>query len=66
MMGDYTKQVKNILKSHGCKFLRFGKGDYERWYSPITDANFSIDGKIKSRISANKQLKNAGIKQEVT
>jgi hypothetical protein len=64
-MGDYTKQVKDILKSYGCTFVRYGKGDHERWYSPIVDANFSIDGKIKSRVSANKQLKNAGIKEGV-
>jgi len=28
-------------------------------------ANFSIDGKIENRISANKQLKDAGIKQQI-
>ena len=64
-MGDYTKQVKDILKKNNCKFVRNGKGDHERWYSPIIDANFSIDGKITNRISANKQLKNAGISETV-
>ena len=64
-MGDYTKKVKNILKTHGCTFVRYGKGDHERWYSPILNENFSIDGKITSRLSANKQLKDAGIKQKV-
>ena len=64
-MGDYTRQVKEILKTHGCVFLRNGKGDHERWYSPIINANFSIDGKIENRISANKQLKDAGIKQKI-
>ncbi|MDR1689795.1 MAG: type II toxin-antitoxin system HicA family toxin [Clostridiales bacterium] len=64
-MGDYTLRVKEILKAHGCTFLRYGKGDHERWYSPITNANFSIDGKIESCISANKQLKDAGIRQKV-
>ena len=64
-MGDYTKQVKDILKANGCTFLRYGKGDHERWYSPLVDANFSIDGKIGNRISANKQLKDAGIKQRI-
>ena len=42
-MGDYTRQVKSILIAHGCKFIRYGKGDHERWYSPITNENFSID-----------------------
>ena len=64
-MGNYTKQVKSILKAHGCTFIRYGKGDHERWYSPITNTNFSIDGKIENRISANKQLKDAGIKEQV-
>ena len=64
-MADYTKKVKTILKSHGCYFLRNAKGDHERWYSPIINANFSIDGKIESRVSANEQLKDAGIKQKV-
>ena len=64
-MADYSKQVKDILKANGCKFLRYGKGDHERWYSPIINSNFTIDGKIKNRHSANKQLKDAGIKQKV-
>ena len=64
-MGDYTKQVKKILKAHGCSFVRYGKGDHERWYSPIIKANFSIDGKIENRISANQQLKGAGINKKV-
>jgi hypothetical protein len=54
-----------MLKAHGCSFVRYGKGDHERWYSPIINANFSIDGKIESRISANKQLKDAGITQKI-
>jgi len=64
-MGDYTRQVKRILKKHNCIFVRYGKGDHERWYSPIIGANFSIDGKIENRISANKQLKDAGINEKV-
>jgi len=64
-MGNYTKQVKKILKEHGCTFVRYGKGDHERWYSPIISANFSIDGKIENRVSANKQLRDAGITQRL-
>ena len=64
-MADYTRQVKKILKDNGCTFVRYGKGDHERWYSPIINSNFSIDGKIESRVSANKQLKDAGIRQKV-
>ena len=25
-MGDYTKQVKDILKAHGCTFVQYGTG----------------------------------------
>ena len=64
-MADCTRAVKKILSHEGCYFVRYGKGDHERWYSPIINANFSIDGKIESRMSANKQLKDAGIKQKV-
>jgi len=64
-MGDYTKQVKHILKEHGCRFVRYSKGDHERWYSPIRNVNFSIDGKIVKPSSANEYLKLAGIKQKV-
>jgi hypothetical protein len=64
-MGDYTRQVKNILSKNGCKFVRYGKGDHEVWYSPITNANFSIDGKIKKRTSANEYLKDAGVRHKL-
>ena len=64
-MGDYTKQVKKILRDNKCYFVRNGKGDHEIWYSPIKGGTFSIDGKIRERISANEQLKDAGIKQKV-
>ena len=64
-MGDYTRRIKKILSDNGCVFVRYGKGDHEVWYSPITNTNFSIDGKIKIRTSANEYLKDAGIKQKV-
>jgi hypothetical protein len=64
-MADYTNEVKSILKAHGCIFVRYGKGDHERWYSPIINGNFTVDGKIKNRHSANKQLKDAGIKKKL-
>jgi len=64
-MGDFTRDVKKILSKNGCKFVRYGKGDHEIWYSPITKTNFSIDGKIVKRTSANEYLKDAGINQKV-
>ena len=64
-MGDYTRKVKKLLSENGCTFVRFGKGDHEIWYSPIINANFSIDGKIVKRTSANEFLKDAGVEQKV-
>ena len=61
-MADYTRKVKKILSENGCYFVRHGKGDHDIWYSPITDQNFSIDGKIKKRSSANETLKDAGLR----
>ena len=29
----------------GCFFKRHGKGDHDIWYSPLTDINFTVDGK---------------------
>ena len=60
-MADYEKKVRSILKEYGCTFVRHGKGDHDIWYSPINGQNVTVDGKIKSRHSANGVLKEAGI-----
>ncbi|MCL2634636.1 MAG: type II toxin-antitoxin system HicA family toxin [Oscillospiraceae bacterium] len=64
-MADYTRQLKKVLHKNKCKFVRYGKGDHEVWYSPITGMNFTVDGSIKKRSSANGTLKNAGIKEKL-
>ena len=45
-MAEYEKKVREVLKKHGCYFIRHGKGDHDIWYSPITDINVVVDGKI--------------------
>ncbi|MEX6507428.1 type II toxin-antitoxin system HicA family toxin [Jiella sp. M17.18] len=60
-MVDFTKPLKELLLAAGCRFHRQGKGDHEIWYSPITDRYFTVDGKIKSRHTANQSLKDAGL-----
>ncbi|MBR2832533.1 MAG: type II toxin-antitoxin system HicA family toxin [Oscillospiraceae bacterium] len=60
-MAEYEKRVRDLLKSHGCRFVRHGKGDHDIWYSPITDRHVTVDSKIKSRFTANAILKQSGI-----
>ena len=64
-MTDYRKKVERILIREGCHYVRQGKGDHERWRSPINSQNFTLDSKIKSRHTANEILKQAGIKEKV-
>lgn len=61
MSTSYTSDLKSLLKKAGCYFIRTGKGDHEIWYSPITQINFVVDSKIKSRHTANAVLKQAGL-----
>ena len=60
-MAEYEKLVRMKLRDNDCKFVRTGKGDHEIWHSPITNRNFPVDGKIKSRHVANEIMKQAGI-----
>ena len=60
-MAEYEKKVRDVLKQHGCYFLRRGKGDHDIWHSPINGVNVAVDGKIKSRHTANAIMRQAGI-----
>ena len=60
-MISFTPKLKEILRTHACRFSRPGRGDHEIWYSPITDRHFPVDQKILSRHTANAVLKQAGI-----
>ena len=62
-MAEYEKIVREELKKNGCYFVRHGKGDHDIWYSPITNTNITVDGKIKSRFTANEIMKQSGIKK---
>ena len=61
-MAEYEKKVREMLLQNGCYFIRRGKGDHDIWHSPITDKNFPVDTKIKSRHVANLIMKQSGIK----
>jgi len=60
-MAEYEKKLRDILSKNKCSFVRRGKGDHDIWYSPITNQNFTVDTKIKSRHMANEILKQSGI-----
>ncbi len=60
-MAEYEKKVRTALAERGCSFHLRGKGDLDIWYSPISKTYFTVDGKIKSRHTANAILKQAGI-----
>ncbi|WAR44098.1 type II toxin-antitoxin system HicA family toxin [Methylomonas rapida] len=63
-MGDFTPLLKKVLKAQGCYFVRQGKGDHEIWFSPVSQKNFVVDGKIKSRHTANAALQQAGLDKQ--
>jgi hypothetical protein len=56
---EYEKKVRKMPAQNGCKLVRKGKGDHEIWHSPISGKNFPVDGKIKSRHTANVVMKQA-------
>ena len=60
-MAEFEKKVREILNSNGCRFVRRGKGDHDIYFSPITNRNFTVDSKIKSRHTANAIMKQSGI-----
>ncbi len=60
-MADFKRELKELLREAGCKFVRPGKGDHEIWYSPISKINFTVDNGTKSRHTANQSLKQAGL-----
>jgi predicted RNA binding protein YcfA (HicA-like mRNA interferase family) len=60
-MAEYEKKVRKILDEHGCYFVRHGKGGHDIWYSPLTNRNIPVDGKIDKRHTANGIMKQAGI-----
>lgn len=60
-MESFTPELKRLLTTAGCKFVRSGKGDHEIWFSPMTKLHFVVDGKIKSRHTANAVLRQAGL-----
>lgn len=60
-MAEYEKAVRAVLTANKCTFVRHGKGGHAIWYSPLNGKYFTVDGKIKSRHTANAIMKQSGI-----
>lgn len=65
MARGYTDELKAILRWHGCRFVRSGKGDHEVWHCPQAERPVVVDGKMMSRHTCNDVLKQAGIKAKL-
>jgi len=64
MGAKYGREIRALLKKHGCKYVRPGKGDHEVWHSPITNRTVSVDIGTRNRHTANEIMKDAGIKHK--
>ncbi|WP_430444079.1 type II toxin-antitoxin system HicA family toxin [Sphingorhabdus contaminans] len=60
-MADYGKDVRQILRENGCRFVRNANGSHELWESPLSGNRFVVQHNLKSRVSANSIMKQAGI-----
>lgn len=62
-MNGFYKQLTEILKRYGFRFLRSGKGDHEIWGSGTISV--TVDRNTRSRFTANKVLKDAQIPERI-
>ena len=60
-MNNFTAAVREKLAAAGYERIRSGKGDHEIWRHPRTRVTVPVDSKIKSRHTANKIMKDAGL-----
>ena len=60
----YTQLVE-ILRGSGCVFVRQGKGSHEIWRSPVNQKNISVPFTIKSKLTANAILEQAGLDRKI-
>jgi len=59
MPQDFCPDVIRLLKAAGCTFVRTGR--HPVWHSQITNRNFPVPNRIKSRFTANEIMKQAGL-----
>jgi predicted RNA binding protein YcfA (HicA-like mRNA interferase family) len=60
-MADYYRDLVAQLRAAGFEFKRQGRGDHEIWWNPRTGLRVTVDKKLRSRVTANEILKDAGL-----
>jgi predicted RNA binding protein YcfA (HicA-like mRNA interferase family) len=60
-MNNFTPAIRDILKKSGFVWFRTGKGDHEIWRHTQTGKRVTVDAKVKTRWTANKILRDAGL-----
>lgn len=61
MVKGFFRAITDVLRAHGCRFVKKGNGDHEIWWSPINNRTFPVDHGCMSRHTANAVMKQAGI-----
>jgi predicted RNA binding protein YcfA (HicA-like mRNA interferase family) len=59
-MADYYRDLIELLRKHGFQSTP-GRGDHEIWRNPKTGIRLTVDRKVRSRLTANGVLKEAGL-----
>jgi len=63
---NYSKDLRKILFEKGCYIDSQGRGDYEMWFSPISNQGFIVENNISSKLTADAILKYAGLDRVFT
>lgn len=64
-MSDFYRRLVEILRAHGCRPLRSGKGSHEIWFSPVNGRHVTVPRFTKSHHTVNDVLKQAGIEKKL-
>ena len=60
-MADFYRDVILQLRQSGFEFKRYGRGDHEIWWNPESRVSVTVDRKLRSKVTANEILKEAGL-----
>jgi predicted RNA binding protein YcfA (HicA-like mRNA interferase family) len=60
-MANLYRDLVAMLREHGFRLVRQGKGSHEIWYSPVNGRHVTVPRSTKSRNTANEVLKQAGL-----